>query len=115
MTETTLFDVTVKESLSAPSAANAIKLLAKAKELGWHENPFTSLVVRLSKDDAEPFFIRWDLAVGSSGKPSWRFAGARAANGQPLNYRDAVLYLEDPSIIYPEPPEEEVNNGDDSK
>jgi hypothetical protein len=101
-----LFDLTVKEALSDPTAAKALKLLAKAKELGWAENPFTSLVIRLNKEGAEPFFIRWDLGVGTNGKPSWRFAGARAHNNQALNYNDALIYLEDPSVIYPEPPSE---------
>jgi hypothetical protein len=102
-----LFDLSVKEVLSDPSAARALKLLAKAKEEGWSDNPYSSLVIRLAKEGAEPFFIRWDLAVGTNGKPSWRFHGARAFNGQPLNYNDALLYLEDPSVIYPEPPKGE--------
>lgn len=100
-----LFDLTVKEVISDPTAAKAIKLLAKAREEGWHENPFTSLVIRLGKDGAVPFFIRWDLGVGTGGKPSWRFAGARAANGQQLNYNDALLYLEDQTVILPEDPD----------
>lgn len=102
-----LFGLTLKEIMGEPSAARALKLLAKAKENGWHENPFTSLVIRLDKEDAEPFFMTWHLGVGSNGKPSWRFQGGRAKNGQALNLNDALLYLEDPSVIYPEPPKEE--------
>jgi hypothetical protein len=106
-----LFDQTVKEVLNDPSAAKALKVLARAKELGWHENPYTSLVIRLGKEGAEPFFARWDLGVTSSGKPSWRFQGARAANGQALNYNDVLIYLEDPDVIYPEPPEDDTPTG----
>lgn len=107
-----LFDLTVKEVMGEPSAARALKLLAKAKEEGWTENPHTSLVIRLDKEGAEPFFMRWDLAEGSNGKPSWRFQGGRAKNGQALGLNDALLYLEDPSVIYPEPPKEEVKSCD---
>lgn len=102
-----LFDLTVKEIMGEPSAARALKLLAKAKEHGWHENPYTSLVIRLDKEGAEPFFVSWHLAEGANGKPSWRFQGGRARNLQPLGLNDALLYLEDPSVIYPEPPKEE--------
>lgn len=112
MSEQTLFDVTVKEVISDPSNAKALKVLALAKENGWHENPFTSLVIRLDKEGAEPFFCRWDLAVGTNGKPSWRFQGARASNGQPLNYNDVLVYLTDPSVIYPEAPGEEGEAAD---
>lgn len=104
------FDVAVKEVMSEPGAVKALKLLAKAKENGWHENPYTSLVIRLDKEGAEPFYIRWDLSAGANGKPSWRFQGGRARNGQALNLSDALLYLEHPSVIYPEPPAEEVKD-----
>lgn len=101
-----LFDTFAKEVISQPTNARGLKVLAKAKELGWHENPYVSMVIRLTKEGAEPFFARWDLGVTGSGKPSWRFQGARAANGQPLNYNDISVYLEDPSVILPEDPEE---------
>lgn len=82
------------------------KVLDKANDEGWWENPYVSLVLRLTKEEpALPFFARWDLHSDPSGKRSWRFHGARASNGQALNYSDIFVYLEDPSVIYPEPPE----------
>jgi hypothetical protein len=50
-------------------------------------------------------FVRWDLHRTEAGRLSWRFAGARASNGQALNFGDILVYLEDPSVIHPEPPE----------
>jgi len=101
-----IFDVLPDELAGEPSPARAIKILDQAKELGWTLNPFASLVIRLTRDDALPFFAKWDLSVSESGKKSWRFTGARAANGQPLAYGDIKAYLEDPRVIYPEPPDE---------
>lgn len=92
--------------IDGPPPARVLKVLDAADENGWTENPYISLVVRLTREDAIPFFARWDL-VGSEDKRSWRFQGARAANGQKLNYNDIFIYLEDPSVIYPEPPEDE--------
>lgn len=99
------------EVLEGPIPVNAQKVLDTASEFGWWENPYTSLVIRLTKEEAEPFFCRWDLFVDpETGKRSWRFAGARAANGQPLNYNDIFIYLQDPSVIYPESEEEDDDN-----
>jgi hypothetical protein len=107
-----LFDMTAEEVASDPTNANAMKLMDKARLQGWADNPFTSLVIRLTREDAEPFFISWNLGVTAKGKPSWRFAGARVRSGQPLTFNDALLYLEDPSVIYPEDPEGEYTNDD---
>ena len=102
-----LFDVLAGELEGEPSPARAIKVLEAAKANGWTENPYSSFVVRLTREDAEPFFARWDLSFNpETGKKSWRFAGARARNGQALNYSDIFIYLENPEVIYPEPPEE---------
>ena len=91
------------EVIDGPIPARVGKVLDTAREQGWWENPYTSLVVRLTRWDAEAFFARWDLFIDPvSGKRSWRFAGARAFNGQPLNYNDIFLYLRDPSVIFPE-------------
>src|SRR5579859_2475548 len=102
-----IFDVLPDELGGEPSAARAIKILDEAKELGWTENPFVSLVVRLTREDAKPFFARWDLSIHpETVKRSWRFAKAYASNGQALAYGDIRTYLNDPSVIYPEPPDE---------
>lgn len=86
------------------------KVLDAAEENGWMENPFTSLVVRLTREDGLPFYATWHW-VGVDGKRSWRFQGAYAKNGQALNYNDIFVYLEDPAVIYPEPPEDEKPGG----
>ena len=88
-----------------PTASRALKILDLAEELGWTENPACSFVIRLTRDDAVPFFARWDLSYDEvKAKRSWRFAGARAANGQALNFNDIKVYLQDPDVIHPEPP-----------
>ena len=94
----------IKDELENPSASRAFGILDMAKEYGWTENPFTSLVIRLTHPDGRPFFARWDLSITEAGKRSWRFQGARAVNGQALNYNDVKLYLQDPTVIEPEPP-----------
>jgi hypothetical protein len=101
-----IFDVLADELAGEPSAARAVSILETAKDLGWTENPSCSFVIRLTRDDAKPFYARWDLGVSETGKKSWRFQGARAINGQPLAFGDIKTYLEDPSVIYPEPPDE---------
>lgn len=86
-----------------------VKVLELAERHGWQENPMTSVVIRLAKpgdDLARPFYMAWHLSKGEDGKRHWNFKGARAANGQPLNYRDCLIYLADPSVIYPSDPAE---------
>jgi hypothetical protein len=106
-----IFDVMKDETvgMKEPTALRAMKVLDAAKANGWVENPYCSLVLRLTRPDAEPFFARWDLSFNpETGKRSWRFVGARAKNGQPLNYTDIFIYLENPAVIYPEPPEQDT-------
>jgi hypothetical protein len=102
-----IHDVLADEVEGEPSAARALKVLAAAKDAGWTENPYTSLVLRLTREDARPFFARWDLSFDpATGRKSWRFQGARAGNGQALSYQDIFLYLDDPSVIEADPPDE---------
>lgn len=96
----------LSEALESPLPPTVVRVLDKAEELGWFQNSHTSLVVRLSRDDALPFFARWDMVVSPEGKRSWRFVHAWAKNAQPLSYNDIMIYLDDPSVIYPEPPGE---------
>lgn len=102
-------DVTMAaEAIVSPPPRAVEKILDAAIQHGWTENPAITLVVRLSRPQDElalPFFMRWDL-VGRTPtrKLSWRFQGARAANGQPLTVDDALLYMQDPSVIYPSDP-----------
>lgn len=98
-----------------PSASRALKILDTAEELGWAQNPACSFVIRLTRDDALPFFARWDLSVNTdTGKKSWRFQGARAQNGQALNYNDVLTYLNDPDVIHPEPPTSPEDDSDEA-
>lgn len=102
-----IFDALKNELEGEPTPARAIKILDEARQLGWTHNPACSFVIRLTREDALPFFARWDMAHNpETGKRSWRFQGARAINGQPLNFNDIKLYLNDPDLIYPEPPDE---------
>lgn len=83
---------------------NASKLLRIAEEEAWQLGPIT-LVARLQKEGAQPFFARWDFKGGK-----WSFAQCRAISpvGQglvKLTIRDAFTYLQDPSVIYPDDPE----------
>jgi hypothetical protein len=98
----------VSEDIDAAVTPQVRKILDAAEANGWTENGATTLVIRLSKPGdplAKPFFLKWDLTGRTAkGKPSWRFAGARARNGQAMNLSDALLYLEDTSVIYPENP-----------
>lgn len=98
-----------------PSASRALKILDTAEDLGWLVNPVCSFVIRLTRDDAVPFFARWDLAYDEAkAKRSWRFAGARAANGQALNYNDIKVYLNDPDVIHPEAPTSPEDDTDEA-
>lgn len=103
----TIYDALEDELGGEPSAARAISILKTAEKLGWTENPYASLVIRLTRSDALPFYARWDLSFDpKTAKRSWRFAHAQAANGQKLAYVDIGTYLNDPRVIYPDPPDE---------
>ncbi len=92
-----------------PTPVKALKVLEAMRDNGWTENPFASFAVRGARPDAEPFFAVWHCFFNEeTGKRSWRFANARAKNGQPLNYTDIFIYLENPLVIYPEPPEQDT-------
>lgn len=89
---------------------NARKLLRIAEEEGWQIGT-VSLVARINREDAQPFYASWHMKEGK-----WSFYGCRALSpvGQglvKLNIRDAFVYLQDPTVIYPEDPQEEQSNG----
>lgn len=90
--------------------ARLYKLLGDAEKIGWHLGATgTTIVMRLHKPGDEralPFYVCWQLVPGKEAKMSWRFSGARAANGQPLSWADIRIYLADPEVIYPEPDDE---------
>lgn len=110
-----LLDAAHDELGGEPTASRALRILDLAYEEGWDTNPACSFVIRLTREDAIPFFARWDLAFNvETGKRSWKFAGARAANGQPLNFNDIKVYLQDPDVIHPEPPTSPEDDSDDS-
>lgn len=103
----------IKDELEDSTAKRAFAILDMAREHGWTDNPFTSLVIRLTHPEGRPFFARWDLTVSDEGKRSWRFQGARANNGQPLNFNDVKLYLQDPTVVEPEPPTSPEDDSDE--
>ena len=110
-----IFSAIADELSGEPTPARAISILETAKELGWRENPYSSFVIRLTRDDGLPFFARWDMSFNpETGKRSWRFHSAYASNTQPLAYGDIKLYLSDPSLIYPEPPSDPEDDTDES-
>lgn len=90
------------------------KALEAAQENGWELGPTgCTAVMRLYKPGdtiALPFFVRWDLVKTKGDKWSWRFHGSMAQNGQRMNYNDIFSYIEDPQVIYPEPPSEDGND-----
>jgi hypothetical protein len=98
----------IEEMLEGPLPPRVAALLDKAEEFGW-EAGHHSFVVRLYHPDAplaRPFFASWDLVKVEAKKPSWRFTRAYASNTQALNLSDVMDYLEDPAVIWPEPPEQ---------
>jgi hypothetical protein len=102
----------IAAELEEGPTGKALKVLELAKEHGWYENPHHSFVIRFTRDDAQPIFARWDVGVTATGRISYRFQGARAMNGQPMNYNDLLIALEDPEVLYPEPPGEEGESND---
>lgn len=108
-------------ALNEPVPPAVQKILDAAAEHGWSENPCVSLVVRLAKPEdraikrkrgerlALPFYMTWELAgeTPTTKQRSWNFTGARAANGQELTLKDCLVYLQDPAVIHPDPPEGE--------
>lgn len=109
----------VSEALDNPTT-RALNVIDAAETKGWTVGKVT-IAVRLSKPDdqpdaagqvAQPFFAVWELAGRTpKGRPSWRFQGARAANGQALSERDIPAYLEDPSVIWPDPEADKCGHG----
>jgi len=84
---------------------NAKKLLRIAEEEGWQIG-VVSLVARINRPDAQPFYASWHFKHGK-----WAFHECRALSPighglVKLNIRDAFIYLQDPTVIYPEDPEE---------
>lgn len=100
------------EVLDLALPPNARKVLEAAEAGGWEPNgKGTSLVIRLdhpTDPDAVPFFVSWLLYTSPEGKRSWRFYNAAAANLQSMSFKDVLTYLADPTVIWPEFPEEET-------
>lgn len=81
----------------------ARKILDMAAREGWIQGPIT-LVIRLNRPNEQPLFARWDLR-----ESKWRFSECRVLaprrNGLvKLSAHDALIYLQDPTVIYPEEP-----------
>lgn len=96
----------ISDLVEGPITPSARKLIEKAIEYGWSHN-YTSMVTRWSPNGEDrygkPFYLAWHLNIRDD-KWRWRSAGGMAANLQRLNLADAMVYLEHPEVIYPEPP-----------
>jgi hypothetical protein len=112
MNETELVEMVTDEGLPLPPRVR--KILDTAKAEGWQLNgKGATFALRFDKPDdvlAVPFFMMWQLVPGTEGKLSWRFMNAATATLQPLNYNDALKYLQDTTVIYAE---EEANADQD--
>lgn len=98
-----------RDALDAP-VQRALNIIDQAEELGWTVGK-VSLCVRLSKPEdglALPFYATFVVngRTPKTGKVSWSFFGAMAKNNQPLSEDDIAIYLANPEVIWPEPPEE---------
>jgi hypothetical protein len=88
-----------------------LKVLDEAEANGWTVGLVT-VAVRISPPGqmdnrasewnlARAFYAIWEMAGRTAqGRPSWKFLGARARNGQPLSESDISIYLKDPSAIW---------------
>jgi len=81
---------------------NARKLLRIAEEEGWTSNG-ASLAIRLTREDAQPFFATWLLKEGKWAFSMCRYLDPISGLGK-LTMNDAFVYLKDPTVIYPEDP-----------
>lgn len=104
---------TVTEILEGPLPPKVAALLDKMDEFGWEPGAM-SFVIRAKHPDsdlARPFYAGWNIVQVEGRKASWRFTGAWASNCQALNLNDLMEYMEDPAVIWPEPPDGEGENG----
>lgn len=98
------------ELLEGPIPTRVAKILETAEANGWRHN-FTSMVTRWAPHGEDklgkPWFGSWHLNYSPERERwSWRWAGGMAANLQRLSNNDTLIYLENPEVIYPEPPRE---------
>lgn len=98
------------ELLEGPIPTRVAKILEVAEANGWVHN-FTSLVTRWYPNGEDkyglPWYGSWHLNYSpDKSKWSWRWAGGMAKNCQRLNHNDTLIYLQNPEVIYPEPPKE---------
>lgn len=92
-----------------------LKLIDLGIAEGWMNH--VSLAARFQPPSdwplAKPFFARWDYVPETA---RWKFWGARVLNPVgtglvTIGARDIEIYLKDPTVIYPENPLEEKENG----
>lgn len=93
--------------LSEPLPMRIRTVMDLAHDNGWRHT-FTSLVTRWSPEMGDqygvPWYSSWYVVKTEKGW-SYRFHNARAANFQKLTFGDLKIYLENPEVIHPEPPE----------
>lgn len=99
-----LFEQVVPALDEAKMPPNAKKLLRLAEENGWQLNgPGATLVIRLTREDAQPFYAGWQLKEGRWTFWNCRYLDPRSGLGK-LTMSDAFVYLQDPTVIQEEDP-----------
>ncbi len=71
-------------------------------ELGGPGLTFTVQFVKPSDPLALPVYASWAVGRSDSGKLSFRFQSSGTSGLQPLNSRDLIAYLQDPTVVYPD-------------
>jgi hypothetical protein len=86
-------------------------VIKAAEENGWQLNgKGATFALRLDHPTDElavPFYICWQVGETAKGALSFRYMSAATATLQPLSAGDALEYLADPTVIYPEEAVEE--------
>jgi hypothetical protein len=71
-------------------------------DLGGPGLTFTVQFVKPSDPLALPVYASWTVGRADSGKLSFRFQSSGTSGLHPLNSKDLIAYLEDPTVVYPD-------------
>jgi hypothetical protein len=82
------------------------RCLDAAGERGWElTGPGLTFTVQFEKPSdpmALPVYGAWTVGRTDSGKLSYRFQSSGTSGLHPLNSKDLIAYLEDPTVVYPD-------------
>jgi hypothetical protein len=96
----------IPEAILKQLPSHVRKVAEVATEHGWQLNgKGATLCLRLDHPDDElalPFYITWQLGETPKGALSCHYMSAATVTLQPLSIGDALEYLKDPTLIYPE-------------